>query len=452
MKSTDSWIGDENQSLSGFTWRGGNERTTSGIMVWPDVFLHDYPNGKKVAILLMDTQGTFDNQSTFRASVTIFALSQLLASVQIYNLSREIQENNLQYLKFFAEYGKLTQGTTTGKPFQKLQFLVRDWPYPYETPYGAEGGKNVIDRVMHEGSEQSPEINEVRQNIRSSFETIDCFLLPHPGKKVATDPNFQGKLKDIDEEFITHLKAFVPSILAPENLIIKKINGVELKAKDFIHYLISYKRTLSGSALPTPKTILGATADAQNYAAVSTAKDYYSELMESTFNPDVYSNTNDLQAMHAANNKKAFDFYNSVPKVQGVDTTPYKEELEKGNEKKFYYYVLKNQKNQPNISCDVKELLETITSQKDIIDQLTSQNTQSIMDLMNKLDSDREAHRQEIDQLKQSFAQSPEKGFSFMDQLMKIFQIVPTILSFFFAKKGPTVNEDHHDHHHDHHH
>jgi hypothetical protein len=33
-----------------------------------------------------------------------------------------------------------------------------------------------------------------------------CFLLPHPGKVVTTKQEFQGALKDIDEDFIKHLK------------------------------------------------------------------------------------------------------------------------------------------------------------------------------------------------------------------------------------------------------
>ena len=38
----------------------------------------------QVAILLLDTQGAFDNQSTVKDSATIFALSTMIASVQVY--------------------------------------------------------------------------------------------------------------------------------------------------------------------------------------------------------------------------------------------------------------------------------------------------------------------------------------------------------------------------------
>lgn len=53
----------------------------------------------QVAILLMDTQGSFDTQSTIKNCATIFALSQLLSSVQVFNIAMNIQEDNLQHLQ-----------------------------------------------------------------------------------------------------------------------------------------------------------------------------------------------------------------------------------------------------------------------------------------------------------------------------------------------------------------
>ena len=52
-----------------------------------------------MAVLLMDTQGAFDNQSTVKDCATIFALSTMITSVQVYNLSQMIQENDLQHLQ-----------------------------------------------------------------------------------------------------------------------------------------------------------------------------------------------------------------------------------------------------------------------------------------------------------------------------------------------------------------
>ncbi len=71
------WIGkNTNRPLDGFSWRGGSERDTIGIMMWSEPFI-----GKEVAVLLMDTQGAFDSEDTVKDSAIIFALSLLTSSI-----------------------------------------------------------------------------------------------------------------------------------------------------------------------------------------------------------------------------------------------------------------------------------------------------------------------------------------------------------------------------------
>lgn len=41
---------------------------------------------------------------------------------------------------------------------------------------------------------QHEELQNVRKHIHSCFSNLGCFLLPHPGLKVATNPNFDGRL------------------------------------------------------------------------------------------------------------------------------------------------------------------------------------------------------------------------------------------------------------------
>ncbi|OUC41380.1 guanylate-binding protein, partial [Trichinella nativa] len=102
------WLGDRDSTLEGFSWRGGAERDTSGLLLWSKPFIIELPDSKEeIVILLMDTQGAFDSQSTVKDCATIFALSTMLSSVQIYNLSQNIQEDDLQHLHLFTEYGRL---------------------------------------------------------------------------------------------------------------------------------------------------------------------------------------------------------------------------------------------------------------------------------------------------------------------------------------------------------
>ena len=103
------------------------ERDTTGILMWSKVFLIKTPGGKEVAVALVDTQGSFDKNSTVRDCATIFALSLMTSSVLVYNLFNNIQEDDLQHLHYFTEYGRLALEDSGQVPFQKLQFLVRDW-------------------------------------------------------------------------------------------------------------------------------------------------------------------------------------------------------------------------------------------------------------------------------------------------------------------------------------
>lgn len=48
VQSTDSWIGGDEEPLTGFTWRGGCERETTGILAWSEVFVVEKPDGSKV--------------------------------------------------------------------------------------------------------------------------------------------------------------------------------------------------------------------------------------------------------------------------------------------------------------------------------------------------------------------------------------------------------------------
>ncbi|NXX98767.1 ATLA1 protein, partial [Centropus bengalensis] len=78
---------------------------------------------------------------------------------------------------------------------QSLIFLVRDWSFPYEFSYGSDGGARFLEKRLKVSGNQHEELQNVRKHIHSCFTKISCFLLPHPGLKVATNPNFDGKLK-----------------------------------------------------------------------------------------------------------------------------------------------------------------------------------------------------------------------------------------------------------------
>ena len=56
FQGSPDWLGAEDSPLEGFSWRGGAERDTTGILLWSQVFRVKTPNGEEIAVLLMDTQ------------------------------------------------------------------------------------------------------------------------------------------------------------------------------------------------------------------------------------------------------------------------------------------------------------------------------------------------------------------------------------------------------------
>ncbi|XP_012330938.1 atlastin-2 isoform X5 [Aotus nancymaae] len=343
-KDSQSWIGGNNEPLTGFTWRGGCERETTGIQVWNEVFVIDRPNGTKVAVLLMDTQGAFDSQSTIKDCATVFALSTMTSSVQVYNLSQNIQEDDLQHLQLFTEYGRLAMEEIYQKPFQTLMFLIRDWSYPYEHSYGLEGGKQFLEKRLQVKQNQHEELQNVRKHIHNCFSNLGCFLLPHPGLKVATNPSFDGRLKDIDEEFKRELRNLVPLLLAPENLVEKEISGSKVTCRDLVEYFKAYIKIYQGEELPHPKSMLQATAEANNLAAVAGARDIYCKSMEQVCGGDKpYIAPSDLERKHLDLKEVAIKQFRSVKKMGGDEfCRRYQDQLEAEIEETYANFIKHN--------------------------------------------------------------------------------------------------------------
>ena len=133
----------------------------------------------------MDTQGAFDSQSTVKDCATVFALSTMLSSVQVFNITSNIQEDDLQHLQvqksinfyvpysceivfyikvivlfqLFTEYGKLAmEEESEFKPFQVykneithhalLLITVQHRGYVVVVVYSRSGSSSVIGRIL----------------------------------------------------------------------------------------------------------------------------------------------------------------------------------------------------------------------------------------------------------------------------------------------------------------
>lgn len=243
------WLGENSTINDEYPFERVPSNQTIGISMWSEIFTHDFDNGDKVAIILLDAQGLIDsNQTSAKECTKTFVLSTMLSSVQCYNIKANIREDQLQHLEFLTEYGRLAVEQTFIIPFQKLFFIVRNWPY------NEEAENELVDlrtnAIEFHDEEKSVEMQALVNRFRTNFEKMETFFLSSPSQIIDEGQNFTGDLYEIDPKFRKHVKELTPKIFAPENLIVKTVFGKKLRTQDFLQYLQIYANALESTQTP----------------------------------------------------------------------------------------------------------------------------------------------------------------------------------------------------------
>ena len=322
---------DSDTESHGFDWRGGSDRNTTGIWMWSEPFSRTRADGSKISVLLVDTQGMFDHETTMSLTAAIFGLSTLLSSHQIYNVDKRIQEDNLQQLALFSEYGRMaleqekrespaddsdekTSAAVAKAPFQSIEFLVRDWQN-----FEDDEDEELMEKEMSEYLEtvlkerDAKDLQETRDHISSSFEKISCFMMTHPGFAV-TKKKYEGDVSKIEPTFLVLLDKFCRKVFG-ENLQPKTIHGRELTASELATFMEAYALLFkNGAAFPEAKTMLEATASANNTVAVNAAISTYVDEMNEFAGPDalIFRNDEEFRAFHDSVMNKSLRVFDDI--------------------------------------------------------------------------------------------------------------------------------------------
>jgi len=322
---------------SGFHWRGGSDRNTTGIWMWSEPFFVEESGEEPMALVLVDTQGMFDHETTMGLTAAIFGLSTLLSSFQIYNVDKNIQEDNLQQLALFTEYGRMVMAMDDGseeetdkkeKPFQRMEFLVRDWQHfeaDEEEDEVEELEKEMsayLDKVLAE--REHTDLSDTREQILSCFEDIQCFMLTHPGSAV-TKKKYDGDTDKVDPVFLKLLDRFCEKVLGSKNLKPKTIRGRALTVAEFGVYVKAFAKLFAdGAQFPEAATMLEATAAANNTNAVSDSMKIYKEKLDALVGPDAteYIKPEELEQIHSEVYEqalKSFDLRANFGSSKGIE-------------------------------------------------------------------------------------------------------------------------------------
>ncbi|KAF4529080.1 hypothetical protein B566_EDAN014455 [Ephemera danica] len=298
-----NWMGSQIGPLVGFDWRPDEEGVTSGITIWPEVFVV-----KNTAIVLIDTQGLYETSKNTIEDTYIMTLSFLFSSIQILNHQENLNSSDLKNFEFFAKYGMALESKTTNiKGFQNLIFLIRDWKHVKNRAFGFEGGNKYLKYFLQTNINE--ELDSVRETL-NHFENVDCFLMPYPGETVARSDEFKGDIEQIDPKFLDNMKDLVQSMIAnvkPKVLLGKKANG-----ECVFQLMKNYVKCLNDGKLPAPKSLIQLQMDILQNKAEKDCLSIYNNAMSNGTKDKLLDNA-EMDILHKKWIEAALKIFDDLP-------------------------------------------------------------------------------------------------------------------------------------------
>ncbi|KAM9094821.1 RING finger protein 112 isoform X1 [Sarcophilus harrisii] len=200
------------RALQKFQCEPGAESITKGLWIWSQPFVLE-KEGMKVAVFLVDSEGSISIEQDKEMNAKLIALSMLLSSHQILNVSRLLKDTDLEYLEMFLHIAEEIGEYFKMEPIQHLDLLVRDWFHP--ATFGKEAGQKHMIGVFQKISGRYPRIQKSFKN-----KQVCCYLLPFPGIKVASGGN--GDPEDMDPNFCHYLHDYITGVCSSATQHLKK--------------------------------------------------------------------------------------------------------------------------------------------------------------------------------------------------------------------------------------
>jgi atlastin len=178
------------------------------------------------------------------------------------------------------------ESTRAKRPFQRLDFLVRDWQ-DFSRKDTLLKKRADMKEYMKDllSSRKQKDLADTREQINSCFEHLHCFLLPHPGHEV-TEREYDGAVSAIDNRFLELLTNYLDDLFDPKHLVPKKIHTIPVTSRELLTYIKAYGSLFREATIfPEAKTLLEATAEANNVNMRDKALSVYKKEMDKVAGP-----------------------------------------------------------------------------------------------------------------------------------------------------------------------
>nr|CAB3224364.1 atlastin-2-like [Phallusia mammillata] len=414
------WVGSELHPA--FEWRGGSRRNTEGIWILDRPLMVETSEGE-VALYLMDTQGMFDSQTSKKECSQIFALATLMSSHLVFNLMRQIQANDLEYLDFWTQTAKYVESGTSEAFFQNLLFLLRDFSFA-DYGFGIEAGERYLNEEFTESDDKDRAVNENIRNLKNVFFNVSAFGMPEPercvtARKEEDQPiNLQAAGKDFLKS-ATDLFKCLRNDISPLQL-----NGNPMSGAQLYDYVVNCSKNLLSDKIPDPYTLSESVSMFQLRSLVDREKDKYEADMEKILE-DFKGSMIDVLNQHTKLLKEALERYDTTSKFGREDVIlDYRGMLELGIMEAYdVFYSYQEKKLQLKDSENRREEEAKIAQERhDQLNELVGRQEQQMKEAAAKHAKDAEDLRECIKEQERRFKEVEEARKREAEEARKVLE------------------------------
>ena len=396
---------------------------TKGLWIWSKPIYGSSDRGKRLPILLIDTEGFGALDTDQNHDIRIFTVAILLSSYFAYNSVGSIDETALQNLNFvinLSKFIRLRNGENETEPeelanlFPSFLWIVRDFTLQLIDDNGETiTPKEYLEKVLEGSKNMQDPKNKIRKLIKAYFKDRDCFTMVRPLTN-------EGQLQNLEElpneklrpEFLDQILQLRKKIL--DRVKIKTLNGKALNSEMYLNLIKNLIGALNSGNVPNIENTWLSMCKVESYKAFEEAEQFYENYLKEN-----YDNSEEtLENIHREAKEKAIELFKK--KALGEAANEYLKQLKmKIKEKYSYYSKLQDEDNKEKILRVLNKWYSILES------RIQSSEFHSIEEIGNDF-------IQLEDKLNETFPNYQGKTELFKDFKTKIFAFAGN----FFSKKA----------------
>lgn len=213
-------------------WTNGSPEE-EGIWAYNKPFVVGVDESSKRAVVLLYAQLPYKYSlwDDANSSIILAGFATCISSLTIFNLYKGFSTQAMSAISSYIKHGILLKHVSTTpkskKPqpvqtkLQDLCFVIRDWNFPVDFPYGVSHGQIYleVDR-LNDNENVRKAVREDSAVIRKLATNIHGCLLPFPGME-CLQSEFNGCLAELSEDFVSSVEDLIQKLLATEDFVLK---------------------------------------------------------------------------------------------------------------------------------------------------------------------------------------------------------------------------------------